>query len=97
MGKVYQHQTKLRVSAPTGIDLENATAWIIYKSPGGTVGTWSASILTPESEGTVYYDIATTSDIFQYGNWKFRASIIDSSGKGALGEPFEEYIYSDEI
>ena len=92
---IYQHQDKLQITIPTGIDLTNATTYIIYTTPAGTVGTWSGTIESPAADGTIYYDIAGTYDLFEYGLWKFYSVVEDSAGKRAPGEPFTERIYEE--
>lgn len=92
-GLIYKGQTYLRITLTTGIDLSGATAYIIYEKPSGTVGTWNANIQSPHNEGTIYYDVGTSADINEAGNWTFWASIYSSTGKWAPGEPFTKFIY----
>jgi len=95
MGKIYQHQDKLRCTIPTGIDLTDATTYIIHTSPSGTVGTWAGTIDSPATDGTIHYDMQGTYDIYEYGLWKFYAVVVDTNSKRGPGEPFTERIYQE--
>jgi len=91
--KIFKNQSKLQIKAYTDIDLTGATAYFVYKKPNGTIGTWGGTIETPATNGTIYYDIESGSDLDVSGNWKFYAMIVDSANKIGFGEPFQEYIY----
>ena len=93
--KLYQYQDKLTLKLITGIDLTNATTYIIYTTPSGTVGTWNGTIEAPAANGTFNYTVEGTYDLYESGNWQFYAVVVDTAGKRAPGEPFTEFIYEE--
>jgi len=94
MGKIYQHQTKLRLLCGVGQDLTGASYLFKYVKPSGTTGTFGGTAFGSASDGTIYYDFGS-GDINEYGNWRFWSVATFSDGRIAFGEPFTEYIYEE--
>lgn len=88
MGKIYQNQSSLRITATTGVDISGATALAIkYRKPSGTEGSWTATE-SDATEGIIYYDLVDENDLDEVGAWAIWGHVTFSDGRSAPGEPF---------
>lgn len=92
MGKIYIHQTALRVILTTGANLTDATCKIAYQKPNGEEGSWPA-VIDDATKGIIYYDIASAQDLDMAGRWKFWAEVTFANGTWAVGESAVENIH----
>ena len=94
MGKIYQNQTKLVVTATVGQDITGATETLIkYKKPSGVEGSFAATI-DDATTGVIKFSTFLTATLDEVGDWIFWASITFSDGKKADGEPETKTIYT---
>ena len=88
MSQIYVNQTKLRLTADTGLDSTDhaaLTAQLIkYTKPDGTAGSFTA---TAGTAPFIYYDTVNTTDLDQAGNWKMWAYSTFTGGFVAPGDP----------
>jgi hypothetical protein len=88
--KIYKNQTKLRITLETDLtSLSGCTVKIKYRKPSQATGQWTAAA----SGSTIYYDIASTSDLDQTGVWTLWSHVTWGDGTVAEGEPVLMNVY----
>jgi len=93
MGKIYKSQDSLRIKLTTSVDITGATVKkIYYKKPGGTIGSWDATV-DVIATGVIYYDVVS-GDIDESGQWEFWAYITFSDGRSAPGQAITRIIFN---
>ena len=86
MGKIYVGQTALRFQLTTDVDITGALCQIKHKKPDGTVALWSG-IISDADTGVFYYDIQSSDDLDQAGDWIMWAHVTFQDLNYAPGEP----------
>lgn len=81
---IYVGQSQLRIQLTLGVNVASATCIIRYKKPGGTVGHWDATILTPLT-GVIYYDVLTVNEIDEAGTWTLWPYVTFADTRSAPG------------
>ncbi len=94
MGKVYEGQTALSITATVGTDITGSTCLIKYLKPDGAEGEFDATIITAAT-GVIRYTVESENDIDQDGQWTFWGHVTFSDGTVAAGEPYKRYIYKE--
>lgn len=95
--KIYTNQTNLSLTFATGVDITGACSTMArFKTPGGTKGSWTATILVAGS-GTLSYKITTATSLAtgSVGTWAFWPFVTFSDGRNAAGETFFANIYNE--
>lgn len=95
MGKIYEHQTKLRIILDTEEDITAAiTKEIRWEKPDHSRGAWTATTLDALA-GTIYYDVASTDTLDQFGKWKLWSWVTFSDNRSAAGETVLMRVYEE--
>lgn len=64
----------------TAIDISSASSlYFIFKKPGGTAFTVTASYVNAGTDGSIQYTIPTTTTLDEAGKWQLQAKIEFSS------------------
>lgn len=93
MGKIYAGQD-VKVRLTVGQDITGASVKKIkYRKPGGTEGSWNATVEDAEN-GIIYYDVQDE-DIDESGVWTFWAYITFADGRSAPGESITRNFYRE--
>ncbi len=93
-GKLYEHQTELRLRFDCG-DIDGAlNARVHYRKPNGDVGSFSGTVEDTTPTGHVYFDLTLTGQFSVNGEWRFWPKIGFTSGS-APGEAIRVKIYNE--
>jgi hypothetical protein len=95
MANIHVGQTNVRLTLETLVDLTGATLSIRYKKPNKDEGAWSASLGTDADTSTMYYDISSSTDLDQNGEWIFWSHAIFGDGTIGKGEAVEQVIKAE--
>jgi len=94
MGKIFVGQNALRFQANVDVDITGAlTLEIRYKKPDASTSAFTATVLDAEA-GTMYYDVALTSELDQAGTWLMWGYIKFSDGREAVGIPVRVVVHA---
>lgn len=94
MGKIYTGQDYLRLNFDVETDITGYSAVAInVLLPDGTTTTWTPTV-SDATEGTMYYDIASTSILAQEGRYEMQPVVTNASGKVGPCKTVHEYVYA---
>ena len=94
MGKIFQGQTALRISARTFADLEDATETEIrYRKPDGSTGAFAAGVVDPV-KGIIAHE-TIEGELDAAGWWIFWAYVVFADGRGAPGEATRVFLWEE--
>lgn len=85
--KVFVNDTPL-IKLDCVTDITNVVSgWIDFKNPGGTTGSWVATITNdPDTGNGRYLEYQTSgSDLGTEGGWKFQARVVFADGRTFRG------------
>ena len=93
MGKIYVGQSALTIRLDTQTNLTGVTEpKINYTKPGGTSGSWVASV-TGINSTILSYNVADVNQLDEAGTWILWASAIFDIGT-TYGEPVNLTVYT---
>lgn len=95
MGKIYEGQTELTITANLLDDITGYSAvYIKYRKPSGTEGQWTATV-SDAATGVITYTITSASDLDEVGVWHLWGYVVFSDGDELPGESERVVIYKE--
>lgn len=83
---LFKNQTKAIIKMDAEENISGAVSKIQFRKPSGAVGSFPGTI-TDAILGLFQYQILSTTDLDEFGDWTVWADIVYSDGKQLPGDP----------
>lgn len=90
---IFKGQTRVRLILDTDVDFSAntvTTALIMWTDPDGVAGQWTATLLTPLTDGKIFVDFTSVINFTKSGKWRLWPHLTFSDLRIAPGQ---EYVY----